>query len=167
MRRSLWILGLATLAFFVGLAVINADLTDTGGPGIVPFEVEFTSDNARETLEQWGQDGRDSARLSLWLDYGFLVAYGAFFALAVLALVEALDWHRWEFLATFPLIAAACDAIENAALLLTIGQNGDQPWPFVAGVFASIKFLLLTPAQLFVLGGFVVWLGGRLKRSTD
>ena len=164
MRSALWILGLATLGFFVALGVIDSNIKDSGGPGIVSFEVEFTSDNARETLEQWGTDGRADARFSLWLDYGFLVAYGAFYSLAVLALVESMGWHRWEFLATFPLIAAGADALENAALLLTIGQDGDQPWPFLAGVFASVKFLLLTPAQLFVLGGFLVWVIRRVRR---
>ena len=154
-NRSLWITGIAALLLFLLLGLIDEDIKETGGPGIVSFEVEFTSENARATLAQWGEEGRDSAVLSLWLDYAFLVAYAAFFSLAVVALTEALGWRRWAFLATFPLAAAVCDAIENAALLLTIGQDGEQPWPLIAGVFASIKFLLLTPAQLFVLIGLV------------
>jgi hypothetical protein len=162
--RGLWITGLASLAFFVVLGVIDQRIRDTGGPGIISFELEFTSENARETLAAWGEDGRDDAKLSLWLDYGFLVAYAAFFSLAIVTLTEVLGWRRWSFLATFPLGAAVADAIENAGLLLTIGQDGDQPWPLVGGVFASIKFLLLTPAQLFVLVGFVVWLSRRGRR---
>ncbi|HEX2084569.1 MAG TPA: hypothetical protein VHF89_02725 [Solirubrobacteraceae bacterium] len=164
--RNLWILGLVTLAIFVVLGIIDRDLTDTGGPGIVSFEVEFTSDNARDTLAEWGEEGRDSAKLSLWLDYAFLVAYAAFFALAVVALCEALGggWRRFEFLATFPLVGAVCDAIENAGLLMTIGQDGAQPWPLIGGVFAVIKFAFLTPAQLFVLVGFVAWLATRGRR---
>jgi hypothetical protein len=164
MRRNLWITGLAALALFVVLGVIDEQLKDTGGPGIVPFEVEFTSENARATLAEWGEEGRGDAKLSLWLDYLFLVAYGAFFALAVRALVEALGWRRWRFLAAFPIVAAVADAIENANLLLTIGQDGDQPFPLLAGVFACVKFALLTPAQLFVLVGFVVWLVRRRGR---
>ncbi len=162
--RALWLLGLATLGLFVVLVIVDADIKDTGGPGIASFELEFTSDNARETLAQWGEEGRDSAKLSLWLDYAFLVAYGAFFSLAVVALCEALGWRRWLFLATFPLIAAVCDAIENANLLMTIGQDGEQPWPLLAGVFASLKFLFSVPAQVFVLVGFVVWLTRRARR---
>jgi hypothetical protein len=163
-NRSLWITGIAALLLFLLLGLIDEDIKETGGPGIVSFEVEFTSENARETLAQWGEEGRDSAVLSLWLDYAFLVAYAAFFSLAIIALTEALDWRRWEFLAAFPLAAAVCDAIENAALLMTIGQDGAQPWPLIAGVFASIKFLLVTPAQLFVLVGFVVWVSRRVRR---
>ena len=163
--RALWLLGLATLVLFVVLGIIDEEIKESGGPGIVSFEVEFTSENARETLAQWGEDGRDSAKLSLWLDYLFLVAYAAFFSLAVVAVCEALDWRRWTFLATFPLIAAVCDAVENANLLLTIGQDGAQPWPLLAGVFALVKFATLTPAQVFVLVGLVVWLVRRRRRA--
>jgi hypothetical protein len=163
-NRGLWITGIAALVLFVLLGVIDEDVKETGGPGIISFEVEFTSENARETLAHWGEDGRDSAVLSLWLDYAFLVAYAAFFSLAVVAVTETLQWRRWAFLATFPLAAAVCDAIENAALLMTIGQDGDQPWPLIAGVFAAVKFLLLIPAQLFVLIGLLVWLSRRARR---
>ena len=164
--RNLWILGLVTLALFVVLAVIDADIKESGGPGIVSFELEFTSENAREALRQWGDDGRDSAKLSLWLDFAFLVAYAAFFSLAVAAVCEALGWRRWLSLATFPLIAAVCDAVENVNLLLAIGQDGDQPFPFLAGVFALIKFATLTPAQLLALAGLVVWLIRRARRRS-
>lgn len=164
--RNLWILGLVTLGLFVVLGVIDEDIRETGGPGIVAFELEFTSENARETLSEWGEEGRDSARLSLWLDYLFLIAYAAFFSLAVAAVCEVLRWRRWLFLATFPLIAAVCDAIENANLLLAIAQDGDQPFPFLAGVFALIKFATLTPAQLFALVGLVVWLSRRARRRS-
>ena len=164
MRTRLWVTGLLALGFFVALGVIDGKLKDTGGPGIVPFEVEFTSDHARETLGKWGPGGRDDAKLSLWLDYGFLIAYGAFFSLAARAHVEALGWRRWSFMAWLPIVGAVADAIENANLLMTIGQDGDQPWPLLGGIFASIKFVLLTPVQVFVLVGFVVWLSRRARR---
>ena len=164
--RNLWILGLITLALFAVLGIVDEEIQETGGPGIVAFELEFTSENARETLRQWGEEGRDSAKLSLWLDFLFLVAYGAFFSLAVAAVCEALGWRRWLWLATFPLIAAVADAIENVNLLLAIGQDGDQPFPFLAGVFAVIKFATLTPAQVFALVGLVVWLSRRARRRS-
>lgn len=166
MRRRLWITGLLALGLFLVLGAIDEQIKDTGGPGIVSFEVEFTSDNARDTLEQWGDAGRDDAKLSLWLDYLFLIAYGAFFSLAARALVEALGWRRWSFMAWLPIVGAVADAIENANLLMTIGQDGDQPWPLLGGLFASIKFLFLTPSQLFVLVGFVVWLVRRRGRRS-
>lgn len=166
--RNLWILGLVMLALFVVLGVVDEEINESGGPGILSFEVDFTSDNARETLAEWGEDGRDSAKLSLWIDYAFLIAYAAFFAMAVVAVCESLGggWRRFEFLATFPLVGAVCDAIENAGLLMTIGQDGDQPWPLIGGTFAVIKYAFLTPAQLFVLAGFLVWLTRRVRRRS-
>jgi hypothetical protein len=152
------------LVLYMVLALIDLRIRDTGGSGIIAFEFEFTSENARDTLAKWGEAGRSDAKLSLWLDYPFLIAYAAFFSLAVTKLCAVLDWRRWEFLALFPLAAAMCDAVENAGLLMTIGQEGAQPWPLIGGVFASVKFLLLTPVQLFVLAGFAVWLIRRVRR---
>ena len=36
-------------------------------------------------LAEWGDAGQDDIRLSLWVDYGFMLVYGAFFTLAGLA----------------------------------------------------------------------------------
>ncbi len=163
LARALWITGLGTLGLLVVLAAIDARLRDTGGPSIVPFELEFTSENARSSLARWGEEGRSDAKLSLGIDFAFLVAYGAFFSLAVTALCDALGWRRWSFAAMLPLGAAVADALENVALLLAIGQDGDQPWPLLGGTFAAVKFALLIPAQLFVLAGFVVWIVRRRR----
>ena len=60
-------------------------MKDTGGPGIVPFELAGDQDRADEILAEWGEDGQDAARESLWIDFGFLLAYGAFLTLALAA----------------------------------------------------------------------------------
>ena len=61
-------------------------MKDTGGPGIVPFEVSGGQDRADEILAEWGDDGQDAARESLWIDFGFLLAYGTFLTLALAAI---------------------------------------------------------------------------------
>ena len=164
-NRSLWITGIAALVLFLLLGVIDEDIKETGGPGIVSFEVEFTSENARETLEQWGEEGRDSAVLSLWLDYALprrlrrvLQPRGA----SRSPRRSAGGAGRSSRRSRSPPRSATRS--RTPCLLMTIGQDGDQPWPLIAGVFASIKFLLLTPAQLFVLVGFVVWVSRRVRR---
>ena len=155
--RALWITGLATFGLLAVLGAIDGQLRDSGGPGIIPFQLEFTSENARETLALWGAAGRDDAVLSLWVDYPFLVAYAAFYSLAIAKLCAALGWRRWEFLALLPLGAAVADAVENAALLMAIGQNGDQPWPLIGGVFASAKWALIAPVPFFLVIALVAW----------
>jgi hypothetical protein len=61
-------------------------------------------------------------------------------------------------LAIGALIAAACDAIENAALLLVLDGHTCQPWPGIAFAFASVKFLLTTAATLYASIGFLLTL---------
>ena len=107
--------------------------------------------------------GRDAARESLYLDYPYLILYGLFFA-AACTVVAARAAERGMTrlarpgmaLAIGALVAAVCDAIENAALLAGLGGHTDQPWPAVAFAFASIKFVLTIAAALYVVVGFLL-----------
>ena len=72
-------------------------MKDMGGPGIVPFELTGSQDRADEILAEWGEEGQDAARESLWIDFGFLIAYGTFLTLALAAtrdLARRGDWRR-------------------------------------------------------------------------
>ena len=40
-------------------------IQDSGGPGIVPFELAGGTERATEILGEWGEAGRDAAKLSL------------------------------------------------------------------------------------------------------
>lgn len=59
-RRALWLTGLAALSLFVVLAVLDGRLRQTGGPGIVAFEVAGDLPRAQEILADWGPPGRDT-----------------------------------------------------------------------------------------------------------
>lgn len=161
-RRALWILGIATLVLLAVLAALDALMQDAGGHGIVDFELAWTAERAQEILAAWGEKGRDAAELSLWLDYLYLLAYGAFLWLAIRALRDAALGRGWErfarpgsAIAVLPLIAAACDAVEDAFLLLVLGGNDGDAAPALAAGFASVKFLCLAIALLYLLGGLV------------
>jgi hypothetical protein len=85
-RRQLLIaLGIATVAFYVALFVIDLRLRATGGPSILGLEFAGSGQRAAEILVEWGDHGQNLARASLWLDFGFMLSYGAFFALAAVA----------------------------------------------------------------------------------
>ena len=56
------------------------------------------------------------------------------------------------------LAAAACDAIENVALLRVLDGHTDQPWPGIAFTFATVKFALSTAAILYAVVGFLLTL---------
>ncbi|HEV7483990.1 MAG TPA: hypothetical protein VGO13_12915 [Solirubrobacterales bacterium] len=86
LSRRQWIVltGFATIAFWVALGIIERGLP-SGTPGIVALEFVRNADRANRFLVEWGADGRDMVRLSLIVDYGFMVSYGAFVTLAGLA----------------------------------------------------------------------------------
>jgi len=51
---------------------------------------------ADEILAEWGEAGQDAARESLWIDFGFLLAYGAFLTLALRAVRSRTPSWRWR-----------------------------------------------------------------------
>lgn len=161
-RRGLWLSGIATGILFLLLVVVDRQMQDTGGPGIIPFELAWSSERAAEILADWGEDGQDAARLSLWIDFPYLVAYAAFFSLAVTALRDAArrrGWRRYArpgaAIAALPVAAAVFDAVENINLLLVLGGNADSAAPTIATLFALAKFAALAVAQLYLLAGLI------------
>jgi hypothetical protein len=168
-RRGLIVLGLLVATLAVGALALPA-LGDMGdrGVGIVEFELSRTTAKASEYYGDLGDSGRDSARESLYLDYPFLVVYGFFYAaLCLLVAARAAErgmagFARWgRPLAIAGLLSAACDAVENAALLRVLAGHTDQPWPGIAFSFASTKFLLSAAVLVYVVSGFVATLRRR------
>jgi hypothetical protein len=63
-------------------------------------------------------------------------------------------------------VAAACDAVENVALLRILAGHTDQPWPAIAFLFASVKFVLITAAMLYAIVGFLLTLSRGARTDT-
>jgi hypothetical protein len=157
--RLLWFAGLASLALWLFLAFQDAEIRDSGGPGIIPFEVAGTADRAQEILDEWGEDGQDAARLSLIVDYPFLLAYSLFLALACTVSSERLGrgGHAGAARVGVPLAwaqfaAGACDAIEDAALLRVLDGHTDV-YPAVALAAAIPKFTLAGLGLIYAIAG--------------
>lgn len=124
-------------------------------------------DRADEIQEEWGEEGQDAARQSLWIDFGYLLAYGALLTLALAATRDLARARGWRRLATiggvvgsFGALAAVFDALENACLLLTLDDAGSA-FPVLATAFATCKFLLLGLAIAYLLVGQGMRLRGR------
>lgn len=164
--RALILLGVAVLALLAAMKPAEDRMTDNG-PGIVAFELAGSADRSQEIQAEWGEDGRDAARQQLWIDYAFMLAYGAVLVLAAAATRDLARMRGWRRLVTIGAlavpaggIAAGCDAIENACLLLTLG--GAENWaPVTATVFAIAKFALLAVALAYLLTGLVMRLRDR------
>ncbi|MGC1165911.1 MAG: hypothetical protein WA862_07380 [Solirubrobacterales bacterium] len=160
-RRGLIASGIATVLLLLAMAPADERMQDTGGPGIVPFELTGGQDRADEILAEWGEDGQDAARESLWIDFGFLLAYGTFLTLALTAVRDLARRRGWRRLATiggiavsFGALGAGFDALENICLLLTLDGAG-AAFPLLATIFAACKFIFLAAAIVYLLAGLV------------
>jgi hypothetical protein len=172
-KRALILLGVAIVAFTVILEVIDPSHVSHGRT-ILDFEFARSHARATQIIAEWGAKGRSAAHLSLLLDYGYMISYGLFFALAGFAVRDAARAHGWRRLATlgavvpfFALAAASFDASENVALLLTLAGNGGSFAPPFAAVCSAIKFTLITIAIFYALCGLALWLRARLLQPSQ
>lgn len=175
MTRARWLIvtGIATVLLLAAMNPAEERMTDTGGPGMVPFELTGGQGRADAILAEWGVDGRDAARESLWIDFGFLLAYGTFLTLALGAvrdLAKDRSWHRLaatgRIVISFGALGAAFDALENVCLLLTLDGAG-AALPMLATIFAICKFVLLATAIAYILAGLGMrLLGGATTRTS-
>lgn len=122
--------------------------------GIVSFELAGTPERAAAILDQWAaSDAIEAAWWGTWVDYIYLVIYGAFFA-ALCAWVGARAGEdRWRPRAVWAAtIAPLFDAAENVCLLVQIRTlNTATPLPELAAGYAAVKFALLFACLLYVL----------------
>jgi len=160
-RRALAGFGGSQLALLVPMLALERKMRRTGGPGIIPFELAGTPTRSRRILERWGADGQSSARLSLLLDYPYLVSYAGLQAAICDAASDALrEAGRSRLAAAGRLVAigqlgaGVFDAVENTALLgVLAGRSGRLP--SVARTCACAKFALLGLGWLYAALGFL------------
>jgi hypothetical protein len=165
--------GAATLLLLLAMSPSDGTMKENGGPGIVPFEVAGSQSRADEIMGEWGAEGRDAARESLWIDFGFLAAYGTFLTLAIAAVRERARRRGLRrlgavgaFIAGFGAIGAGFDALENTCLLLTLGGAGSA-FPFLAATFAYAKFFFTAIAVAYLVVGAPTTLFRRTPEPAD
>jgi len=151
--------------------VLDGRMRDAGGPGIIGFEFAGSEERAAEILADWGEEGQDAARASLWLDYAYILAYAGFLTLAAIAtrdLAASRGWRRMVVagIAAIPMAAAAgaFDAVEDAGLLLALDGRGGDLAPLLATVCASFKFALLALDITYLVVSLLLRL--RARRAT-
>jgi hypothetical protein len=161
-KHALILLGIATVVFTVILELVDPSHVSRG-PTILAFEFAGSRSRAAQIMAEWGVSGRSAAHLSLVLDLGYMLSYGLFFCVAGFAIRDAARAHGWRRLAAvgvvvpfFALAAAAFDASENVALLLTLAGKGGSVAPPFAAVCSTIKFTLIGIAILYVLCGLAL-----------
>jgi hypothetical protein len=172
-RRHLLIgFGIAVVVFDLVLTLIDRRLTATGGPSILGLEFAGNAARAHQIMAEWGDHGRYLARLSLWIDFGFMASYGVFFALAGFATRDFARANGRRALALAGVAAPYCaiaaavfDAAENIIWLLVLGGHGGKVGPPMATSCASLKFLLIGIAIIYALWGLGSRFLSRRRRS--
>jgi hypothetical protein len=166
------VLGIATVVFTAILALIDPSQV-SHGPSIATFEFAGSRTRAAQIMAEWGAKGRSAAHLSLLLDYGYMLSYGLFFAVAGFAIRDAARARGWRRLAAggaiipfFALAAATFDAGENVALLLTLGGDGGSFAPPFATVCSTFKWTLIGIAILYAVLGTALRVRMRALQAT-
>ena len=148
-RHSVWAFGAGQVLLLIPILALERRMRRAGGPGIIPFELAGTPERSRRIMDRWGAEGRSAARLSLMLDYPYLVTYSGLQVAASRAASQALRRRGATVLAdagrvvgAAQVAAGAFDAAENTALLgVLAGRDGRLP--ALARACARAKFALL------------------------
>jgi hypothetical protein len=165
-RRLFWILTALLAGLSLALSALGAPLVTSEAPrGILSFEFAGTHDAAVRMIASWGPQAREAARLTLGLDYLYLVVYPAWFSLGCLLVSAGLaDRPARLGLATAWAVWAAgpLDAVENAALLGLLGGASESGLATLAFACAAVKFALVGAAALFMVIGVVARTASRI-----
>ena len=141
------------------MLVLERRMRRTGGAGIIPFELAGSASRAEDIMTRWGSDGQRAARLSLWLDFGYMATYGTFTAL----LVDRARRRRGHpaALPAVVIVAVAADATEGISLLKVLNRTHVGSHSRRAQIAALIKFTILAGS----LGYVATDLGSSIRRS--
>jgi len=155
-KSVFWFFFISTLAVMFFMNLVGKPLFTPAAPyGIISYELAGTVEHAQEVLDSWDQEARLYAAFSLGFDYLFMVLYSITIALACLWGSRILHARRMPgasmgiLLAWGSWLAAILDGIENIALSLILLNTPADPWPQVAQVSATIKFLLIFLGFIF------------------
>ena len=124
-------------------------------PGnIVQFELAHIEDVAKKIISEWGEEGVNKARVSIYLDFVFLILYSWALGLGCRVAAAFSDIQLFKSPAIFFMRAAwfagACDLIENFAMLFTLSHVNEFSVS-MSFYFAIIKFMIVAIALMFIL----------------
>jgi hypothetical protein len=135
------------------MGVLESRMRATGGPGIIPFELAGSGFRAEQIMGQWGSEGQRAARVSTWLDFGYMTTYGTLVGL----LVERARRRRGHprALTSAAMVAVAGDAVEGVSLLKVLDRQRVDANARRARGAALIKFAALAGALGYVVADVV------------
>jgi hypothetical protein len=164
LQKKLFVpLFILTVLIMVGMNLISLPLYTPEAPsGIISFELAFTPSHSQQIISTWSAVAQLRAAFIQGLDFLFALVYSFTLGLACLMaarvlkirskpgarLGEGLAWAMW--------LAATLDYIENIALVVLLFSRVRSPFPEIAGICGSIKFIIILVGFLYALYGFVI-----------
>jgi hypothetical protein len=148
---------------FVAVAIIAYWLKEQGAPlsqhpdtalGILSLEFAWNEDLLNSVKTAWAGPLTTIAQNNIYIDFLFLIAYGAFLSLACASMGRKLGgvWGQWgQNLSKLALVAAVLDAAENSLMLLSLQQKTSHYTALITTLFATVKFLLAALCVLYIL----------------
>lgn len=146
--KRLAVASVAFVGYTAVMLLLERRIRATSGPGIIPFELAGSAAQAEDIMTRWGSDGQRAARLSLWLDFGYMATYGTFTAL----LIDRARRRRGHpaALPAAMIVAVTADAIEGVSLLKVLNRTRIADYARRAQIAAFIKFAVLAAALGYV-----------------
>jgi hypothetical protein len=136
-----------TIGTSLALGVIDIGLKNTITPrGIVSFEFCGFTAFCEAALMEWRDKDQALAMLSLGLDYLYMVLYPGLICVALLMIAPRVAKNTYGitmFAAWLSPAMTLADSIENYALIQVILNGSGDTFGVLAGIFASIKFVIL------------------------
>lgn len=146
--------GACFLGYTLVMLMLERRMRRSGGPGIIAFELAGSESRAEDIMTRWGSEGQRAARLSLWLDFGYMASYGMLTALLV---DRARRRHGHPaFVPAVVILAVTGDAAEGVSLLRVLRRNRVGVHARRARIAALIKFVVLAGALGYAVTGVPV-----------
>ena len=114
----------------------------------------YSAADVESVLGSLGSDGRSLYVRALLVDFVFVLTFAAGLGLPLAYLLpRATERVPVRALALAPVVAGACDYVENLVLLYSISTYPEMPGAAIsiASVFTSVKVLLLPLSMLLLL----------------
>lgn len=133
-KQWLWILGVATVLYFLAFSIPESAMKNAGGPGLLEFEMVATAERAAQFISDLGEDGVAAAKWAIWMDFPFILLFASFLSLAMRAAADRCG-----------------DVIEDIGLLAILFGSTSSWAPALATGFAVAKFILLTLVATYLI----------------
>ena len=159
---SIIISAVITIVVWLLMRPVEEALKAISPYGVMELEFAWTVAKINQIFNAWGTELIAQELYVTLLDFIFLIVYSTFFASVTLLLTRRILSGRIQlvgfYMTIIPLIAALFDAIENINLILMLSSPANFPIfsPFLASIFATLKFTLLIIVIIFWIGS-VIW----------